>query len=94
MKEVLVIASIEQRPAHRTIMPDREVWQEAGVLAGLLARLQGCAKGERRKALNDSLIFLSAMKAGCAVLTRNISDFDLLMQLEPRGAAVFYGRTA
>ncbi len=89
-----VIALIEQRPAHRTITPDREVWQESGVLAGLLARLQGSAKEERRKALSDSLIFLSAMKAGCAVLTRNIFDFDLLMQLEPRGAAVFYGRTA
>jgi predicted nucleic acid-binding protein len=89
-----VVASIERRPDYRTINPDRLAWQEAGVLAGLLARLQGYRKGERRKALNDALIFLSATKAGCTVLTRNISDFDLLMQLDPQGSVFFYQRSA
>ena len=72
---------------------DRDVWREAGVLAGLLARLQGYGRRERRKALNDALIFLTAAKNGCAVLTRNLADFDLLMQLDPRGRAIFYQRT-
>jgi predicted nucleic acid-binding protein len=85
-----VLASIEQRPAHRILNPDREVWREAGILAGLLARLQQYGKGERRKALNDALIFLSAAKAGVVVLTRNVLEFDLLMQLVPRGKAIFY----
>ena len=88
-----VAASIEQRPAHRILNPDRDVWREAGVLAGLLARLQGYGRRERRKALNDALIFLTAAKNGCAVLTRNLADFDLLMQLDPRGRAIFYQRT-
>lgn len=87
-----VFASIERRPEHRILNPDREVWREAGILAGLLARLQQYGKAEQRKALNDALIFLSAAKAGLAVLTRNISDFDLLMQLVPGGKAVFYDR--
>jgi predicted nucleic acid-binding protein len=85
-----VFASIEQRPSHRIVNPDRDVWRDAGVVAGLLARLQRYRKTEQRRALNDALIFLSAAKAGLAVLTRNISDFDLLMQLVPQGKAVFY----
>jgi predicted nucleic acid-binding protein len=85
-----VLASIEHRPSHRIINPDREVWRDAGVVAGLLARLQQYGKAERRKAVNDALIFLSAAKAGLAVLSRNISEFDLLMQLVPRGKVVFY----
>jgi predicted nucleic acid-binding protein len=85
-----VAASIELRPAHRTLAPDRDGWREAGILAGILARLQQYGKNERRKALNDALIFLSAARHGCVVLTRNTSDFDLLMQLDRRGRAVFY----
>ena len=85
-----IAASIDLRPVHRVLAPDREVWREAGILAGLLARLQQYGKHERRKALNDALIFLTAAKNGCAVLTRNIAEFDLLMQLDAKGQAVFY----
>ncbi len=85
-----VFASIKQRPAHRIVNPDRKIWREAGVVAGLLARLQQYRKAEQRRAINDALILLSAAKSGLAVLTRNISDFDLLMQLVPQSKAVFY----
>ena len=83
-------ASIEARPAHRILTPDRDTWREAGILAGLLARLQRYGKNEQRKALNDALIFLTASRNGCVVLTCNVSDFDLLMQLDSNGQAVFY----
>jgi predicted nucleic acid-binding protein len=83
-------ASIDLRQEHRILTPDRETWREAGILAGLLARLQGYGKSERRKTLNDALIFLTASKNGCVVLTRNVADFDLLMQLDAKGQAVFY----
>ena len=85
-----VVASVERRPPHRILNPDRESWREAGMLAGLLARLQQYGKQEQRRALNDALILLSAEKHGCVVLTRNISDFDLLMQLAPTSKAIFY----
>lgn len=85
-----VFATIERRPGHRIVTPDRETWREAGILAGMLARLQQYGKPEQRKTLNDALIFLSAAKQGLSVLTRNISDFDLLSQLEPRGKVLFY----
>jgi predicted nucleic acid-binding protein len=86
----LVTTSIEKRPDHRILNPDADVWRDAGILAGLLARLQQYGKSEQRRALNDALIFLSAAKHGCAVLTRNIADFDFLMQLAPFGNAIFY----
>jgi predicted nucleic acid-binding protein len=85
-----VAASVELRPAHRILTPDRDIWREAGILAGLMARLQGYGKSEQRKAFNDAVIFLTAVKHGCAVLTRNVSDFDLLMQVDPKGETVFY----
>ena len=87
---VQVAESIDQRPEHRILSPDRDIWREAGILAGLLARLQHYHKNERRKALNDALIYLTATKNGCVVLTRNVLDFDLLMQLDGTGQAVFY----
>ncbi len=87
-----VLASVDERPSHRILNPDREIWREAGILAGLLARLQSYGKAERRRALNDALILLSAAKHGCSVLTRNIADFDLLMQLVPQAKSVFYDR--
>lgn len=86
-----IIASVEHRPNHRVVIPDREVWREAGILAGLLARLQGYGKQERSRALNDALIYLSANKLGLSVLTRNLRDFDYLEQLSP-GKVVFYDR--
>jgi predicted nucleic acid-binding protein len=84
-----MLASVERRAVHRILNPDRAAWREAGILAGLLARLQRYGKSEKRRALNDALIFLSGAKNGCAVLTRNITDFDLLAQLSP-GQVVFY----
>ena len=85
-----IVAVIDQRPTYRTINPDLEIWQEAGVLSGMLARLQGYGKDQRRRALNDALLFASARKYGCVVLTRNVVDFDFLEQLEPSGKVLFY----
>ncbi len=83
-------AVIERRPSYRTIQPDSGTWREAGILSGMLARLQGYGKDHRRRALNDALLFATARKHGCAVLTRNIADFDLLEQLDPSGKVLFY----
>jgi predicted nucleic acid-binding protein len=87
-----IIGVIQQRPAHRTIAPDREIWLVAGVLSGILARLQEYGRAERLRLLNDALIFATARKRGMAVLTRNTDDFDLLQQLDPAGQVLFYER--
>ncbi|HYL15140.1 MAG TPA: PIN domain-containing protein [Terriglobales bacterium] len=85
-----IAAVIERRPSYRTLVPDSEIWREAGILSGILARLQGYGKDHRRRALNDALLFATARKHGCAVLTRNVIDFDLLEQLDPAGSVLFY----
>jgi predicted nucleic acid-binding protein len=85
-----VAAVIDRRPSYRTIAPDVEIWREAGVLSGMLARTQGYGREQRRRVLNDALVFETARKHGCAVLTRNVVDFDLLQQLDPSGRVMFY----
>jgi hypothetical protein len=40
--------------------------------------------------LNDALLFATGRKYGCALLTRDIRDFDFLEQLDPSGKVVFY----
>ncbi|MGH9638980.1 MAG: type II toxin-antitoxin system VapC family toxin [Bryobacteraceae bacterium] len=85
-----IVSAIDRRPAHRILAPDREIWQFAGLLAGILARLQGYSKQDSRRVLNDALLFVTARKHGCTVLTRNIIDFDFLQQLEPSGQILFY----
>jgi len=85
-----IAAVIDRRPIQRTITPDRDTWREAGILSGVLARIHGQNKDQRRRTLNDALLFISARRHGCTVLTRNISDFDFLQQLNPSGRVLFY----
>jgi predicted nucleic acid-binding protein len=85
-----IAALIDRRPVQRTVMPDQKVWREAGILSGILARLQIYERDQRRRILNDALLYVSARRSGCTVLTRNTSDFDFLQQLEPTGRVLFY----
>ena len=78
-------ALFNELPASRTHTPDAETWSAAGLLAGILARLQGFQPHQRRDALNDDLIYLTALKRGLPVLTDNRRDFDQLQQLVPNG---------
>jgi predicted nucleic acid-binding protein len=87
-----IVQTIEKRSPRRTLSPDEEIWREAGIYSGLLARLQGYAQSERMRLLHDALIFCTAMKHGLTVLSRNVRDFDLLQQLAPAGQVLFYSR--
>lgn len=77
-------------PEHRLLLPDEEVWAEAGLIAGTLARIQGFQPYQRKLCLNDSLIYLGAAKAGISVLTSNRDEFDLIQQLAGRGHFIHY----
>lgn len=81
---------IEAMPEHRTFAPDADLLGRAALLAGMLCRLQGYAKDARLKALHDCTLFLQAQKLGFTVMTANIAEFDLLLQLVPTGRALFY----
>jgi hypothetical protein len=87
---------IENVPAHRLHAADSDIWGTAGMLAGALFRLSGlpAGQGHERKFLNDALLFLQARKLGCAVLTRNIRDFDFLSQLMASGRIIFYNKAS
>jgi len=81
---------INAMPEHRVFTPDAEVLGRAALLAGILSRVQGYARDARLKALQDCVLFLQAQKLGFAVLTANIAEFDLLLQLMPAGRVLFY----
>lgn len=85
-----VTRTILAMPEHRLFTPDAEVLGRAALLAGILSRLQSYARDSRPKALQDCVLFLQAHKLGFAVLTANLADFDLLLQLVPSGRVLFY----
>jgi len=82
-----LVASI---PPTRLLTPDSDVWIEAGLIAGTLARTQNYQRHQRKECLNDALIFLTAAKAGLPVLTANRDEFDLIQQLAPQGGFVHF----
>jgi hypothetical protein len=81
---------IRAMPPHRIFAPDVEVLGRAALLSGILCRLQGYEKDGKLRALQDCIMFLQGQKLGLVVLTANVSDYDILLQLVPTGRALFY----
>ena len=77
-------------PSARLLNPDAQVWTDAGVVAGVLARTQGFQRHQRKECLNDALIHLTAAKAGLPVLTADNHQFDLIQQLAPEGQFIHF----
>lgn len=73
--------AISAIPPHRLTRPSMSVYGDAGMLAGMVARIFGRPHGA--DLLNDALLLLHAGATGRVLLTRNIRDFDLLQQLAP-----------
>ncbi len=82
--------TLEHADPLRTCAPSAEAWLEASLLAGILGRTQGLPKADRRKLLNDALIFLSAGEADAVLVSRNVRDIDLLLQLKPNVRVLLY----
>jgi hypothetical protein len=76
----------------RIIVPSYEIWLEAAVIAGILARTQAIPKPDRRKFLNDTLLFLQAADAGAVMISRNSRDLDLLLQIKPQVGVLLYDK--
>jgi predicted nucleic acid-binding protein len=83
---------IRAMPPHRIFAPDIEVLGRAALLSGILCRLQGYEKDGELRALQDCVLFLQAQKLGLIVLTANVGDYDILLQLIPAGRTLFYRR--
>lgn len=85
-----ISAVIDDVPAHRLTSPSARAFGEAGMLAGLVTRLQGRTAGS--DFVGDALLFLQAREMGCALLTANVSDFDLFDQVLPGSGLLLYRR--
>jgi hypothetical protein len=81
---------VRAMPPHRIFAPDTEVLGRAALLSGILCRLQSYERDGKLRALQDCVLFLQAQKLGLVVLTANIADHDILLQLFPTGRALFY----
>jgi len=81
---------IKAMPPHRIFTPDIEVLGRAALLSGILCRVQGYDKDSKLGALQDCALFLQAQRLGLVVLTANVRDYDILLQLIPTGRALFY----
>lgn len=81
---------IRSMAPHRVFVPDIDVLGRAALLSGILCRQQGYTKDGKLRALQDCVLFLQAQKLGLIVLTANIRDFDLLLQLTPAARVLFY----
>ncbi len=75
---------------HRLSAPSLQTLGEAGILAGLAARLAGVESRRRQALLNDAMLYLQAGEQGQTLLTRNIREFDWFDQLLPSGRVLFY----
>lgn len=84
---------VRSMPPHRTFSPDVDVLGRAALLSGVLCRLQGYRHDQKLRALHDCVLYLQAQKLGFTVLTANVADFDILLQLVPAGRVLFYRRT-
>jgi predicted nucleic acid-binding protein len=82
--------TIEGIPSHRLSAPSTTAMGEAGMLAGLVARLSGIDRGEDASLLNDANLYLQALERGWILLTRNAHDFDFFDQLLPASRVLFY----
>jgi predicted nucleic acid-binding protein len=82
--------TIEDIPDHRLFAPSASAMGEAGMLAGLAARLSGADPGGHAARLNDASLYLQALERGWIVLTRNLRDLDLFDQILPADRVLFY----
>jgi hypothetical protein len=83
--------TILDMPRHRLTAPSMNVLGEAGMLAGLTARLAGIKSGQAL--FNDAALYLQAIEQGQTFLTRNVREFDWFDQLLPINRVLFYHKT-
>lgn len=81
-------AIVADIPERRLSTPSLQAFGEAGMLAGLAARLSGKPHGQA--ALNDALLHLQAAEGGWMLVTRNTGDFGWLRRLAPRTEVFLY----
>ena len=83
---------IQSMMPHRIFAPDADVLARAALVSGIVCRLQGYGPDRKLRALHDCVLMLHARKLGLTLLTRDVADFDILLQLLRSGSVLFYRR--
>jgi hypothetical protein len=65
-------------------------WATAGALAGSLARMQGFAQDRRRALFVDAALFVTAQELGLTLVSGNLTDMDLLLQIGGPASVLLY----
>jgi predicted nucleic acid-binding protein len=91
-RRALLEAAIDRMRPERRIAPSERAWTEAALLVGILRRTQGLDEIKTRSLLNDALMLMTAREHGATLLSRNVSDMDLLTALRPDTKIIFYAR--
>jgi predicted nucleic acid-binding protein len=91
-RRALLETAIDRMRPERRIAPSERAWTEAALLVGILRRTQGLDEVRTRSLLNDALMLMTAREHGATLLSRNVSDMDLLTVLRPDAKIVFYAR--
>jgi hypothetical protein len=86
-----IIAILEQLVPGAFVNLSASGWAKAGVLAGSLARIQGFALDRRRALFLDAALFVTAQESGLTLVSGNISDMDLLLQIGGDARVLLYG---
>lgn len=82
--------TIESMTEHRTAAADIDILGRAAILNGVICHLQHYSDGQKRKCLQDCTLYLQGLKYGLVILSRNVKDFDMCLQLVPTGRLLFY----
>jgi len=81
-------ALIDAAPSSRLIVPDDEIWLDAGVIAGTRARTQRFQKCQRKEMPERHADFPVGGEGGIARLGRHRDEFDLIQRLAREGSFV------
>ena len=87
-----IVEMLTRSNPSRIIAPSYEGWFEASGIAGILARTQAIPKQDRRKFLNDTLLFLQAADTGSVMISRNSRDLDFIVAIKRRRPRFFMTR--
>jgi predicted nucleic acid-binding protein len=88
-----IAGTISDIPEHRLSAPSIGAMGEAGILAGIVARLSDVETAREQALLNDAMLYLQAVENGHVVLTRNVREFDYFDQILPCNRMLFYSPT-
>jgi len=88
-----IVDTLTRISPSRIVVPNYNIWLEAAVITGILARTQAIPRQDRRKFLNDALLFLQAADAGAVMISRNSRDLDLLLQIKPEVGVLLYDKS-